>query len=73
MFENGKKEVVFHNGVKRENFPDGYFMIHFTNNDIKQVTNNIIIELNKLIMYNRSYQMEQLFITLLMQIQLKHH
>lgn len=35
MFANGKKEVIFHNGVKRESFPDGYTIVHFTNSDIK--------------------------------------
>ncbi len=28
--------MIFHNGVKREIFPDGYTIVHFTNNDIKQ-------------------------------------
>jgi centromere protein J len=35
-YANGKKEVQFHNGVKRESFPDGYTIVNFTNNDIKQ-------------------------------------
>ena len=36
MYENGKKDVIFNNGVKREVFPDGYTIVYFNNNDIKQ-------------------------------------
>jgi centromere protein J len=36
IYADQKKEVIFHNGVKREIFPDGYTIVHFTNNDIKQ-------------------------------------
>ena len=36
VYENGKKEVIFNNGVKREVFPDGYTIVYFNNNDIKQ-------------------------------------
>lgn len=36
IYENGKKEVIFSNGVKREVFPDGYTIVYFNNNDIKQ-------------------------------------
>lgn len=36
IYQDGKKEVIFHNGVKREIFPDGYTIVHFTNSDIKQ-------------------------------------
>jgi len=35
-YENGKKEVIFSNGVKREVFPDGYTIVYFNNQDIKQ-------------------------------------
>lgn len=35
VYTNGKKEVIFHNGVKREVYPDGYIIVHFTNKDIK--------------------------------------
>lgn len=36
MYANGKKEVIFNNGVKRESFPDGYTIVYFNNQDIKQ-------------------------------------
>ena len=36
FFDNGKKEVIFTNGVKREIWPDGYSVVYFNNNDIKQ-------------------------------------
>lgn len=36
FYDNGKKEVVFSNGVKREVWPTGYSIVYFTNNDIKQ-------------------------------------
>ncbi len=36
LFADGKKEVVFHNGVRREQWPDGYSVVYFTNGDIKQ-------------------------------------
>jgi centromere protein J len=32
---DGKKEVIFNNGVRREIFPDNYTIVHFANNDIK--------------------------------------
>jgi centromere protein J len=35
-FEDGHREVLFPNGVKREIYPDGYTVVHFTNKDIKQ-------------------------------------
>ena len=35
MFANGKKEVIFSNGVRRETFPDGYTIVYFNNNDVK--------------------------------------
>ena len=35
IYLNGKKEVVFSNRVRRETFPDGYTIVHFTNGDIK--------------------------------------
>ena len=34
-YMNGKKEVIFSNGVRRETFPDGYTIVYFNNNDIK--------------------------------------
>jgi hypothetical protein len=34
-FINGKKEVIFSNGVRRETNPDGYTIVYFNNNDIK--------------------------------------
>lgn len=37
MFADGKKEVLFANGVRREIFENGYTIVHFTNKDIKQV------------------------------------
>jgi len=36
FFDNGKKEVVFSNGVRREAWPNGYSIVYFTNNDVKQ-------------------------------------
>ena len=36
IYQNGKKEVIFNNGVKRESFPDGYTIVYFNNQDIKQ-------------------------------------
>jgi centromere protein J len=36
MFANGKKEVIFSNGVRRETFPDGYTIVYFNNGDAKQ-------------------------------------
>jgi centromere protein J len=35
-FEDGHREVLFPNGVKREIYPDGYTVVYFTNKDIKQ-------------------------------------
>ena len=37
MYANGKKEVIFPNGVKREIYENNYTIVHFTNSDIKQV------------------------------------
>ncbi|CAG9312319.1 unnamed protein product [Blepharisma stoltei] len=34
--EDGKREIVFSNGVRKEMFPDGHSVVHFTNNDVKQ-------------------------------------
>jgi centromere protein J len=31
MYQSGKKEVIFNNGVKRESFPDGYTIVYFNN------------------------------------------
>jgi hypothetical protein len=35
IYADGKKEVIFHNGVKRETYDDNYTIVHFTNDDIK--------------------------------------
>mmetsp|Transcript_8199 Transcript_8199/g.16143 ORF Transcript_8199/g.16143 Transcript_8199/m.16143 type:complete len:741 (-) Transcript_8199:2779-5001(-) len=35
-FEDGHREVLFPNGVKREIYPDGYTVVYFTNKDVKQ-------------------------------------
>ena len=37
QYENGKTEIIFSNGVRRETFSDGYSTIYFNNQDIKQV------------------------------------
>lgn len=37
VYENQKRETIFLSGVKREAYPDGYVIVHFTNNDIKQI------------------------------------
>jgi len=39
-FSNGKIEICFPNGVKRESFPDGYTIVYFNNKDIKQTYPN---------------------------------
>eukprot|EP00826_Nyctotherus_ovalis_P055136 TRINITY_DN7305_c0_g2_i1.p1 TRINITY_DN7305_c0_g2~~TRINITY_DN7305_c0_g2_i1.p1 ORF type:complete len:673 (-),score=175.48 TRINITY_DN7305_c0_g2_i1:307-2325(-) len=36
VFSNGKTEICFPNGVKRESFTDGYTIIYFNNKDVKQ-------------------------------------
>ena len=36
VFESGRREVLFPNGVRREVWPDGYSVIQFANGDIKQ-------------------------------------
>jgi len=36
QYENGKTELTFSNGVKKETFQDGYTVIYFNNQDIKQ-------------------------------------
>ena len=36
LYADGRREVVFQNGVRRELWPDGYSVVHFTNGDIKQ-------------------------------------
>ena len=36
-YENGKTEIAFANGVRKETFPDSYMVIYFNNKDIKQV------------------------------------
>lgn len=53
-YENGKKDLIFTNGVRREvniiisiwlkTFPNGYIIVHFTNNDVKQVDLDNLIE-----------------------------
>ena len=35
IYQSGKKEVIFNNGVKRESHPDGYTIVYFNNQDIK--------------------------------------
>jgi len=40
VYSNGKTEMLFGNGVRRESFPDGYTIIHFNNKDIKQTYPN---------------------------------
>jgi len=37
LYDNGKKELIFPSGVRKEIFPDSYQIVYFTNNDIKQV------------------------------------
>ena len=37
FFQSGKREVIFPNGVRRAVWADGYSVIYFANNDIKQV------------------------------------
>ena len=34
--EDGKREIVFSNGVKKEIFPDGFIIVHFNNKDRKE-------------------------------------
>lgn len=36
LFRNGKKELIFHNGSKKQIYPDGYTILFFSNKDIKQ-------------------------------------
>jgi centromere protein J len=40
VYSNGKTEMLFANGVKRESFADGYTIIYFNNKDIKQTYPN---------------------------------
>lgn len=35
LFSDGRREVTFPNGVRREQWPDGYSLVLFTNGDIK--------------------------------------
>lgn len=37
IYDNNVQEVIFPNGAKRETFPNGYSIVHFVNNDIKQI------------------------------------
>jgi hypothetical protein len=39
IFDNDKREVIFPSGVRKEIYADGYQIVYFTNNDIKQVQN----------------------------------
>lgn len=36
LYADGRREVVFPNGVKRQVWPDGYSLVYFTNGDLKQ-------------------------------------
>ncbi|CAG9332024.1 unnamed protein product [Blepharisma stoltei] len=36
VYSDGKKEILFTNGVRREIFPNGYSVVYYSNNDIKQ-------------------------------------
>ena len=42
IYSSGKKVIKFPNGVKRSIYPNGYTIVHFTNNDIKQVSSRIL-------------------------------
>lgn len=35
-YDNGKKEIIFQSGVKKEVYDDGYLIVYFNNGDIKQ-------------------------------------
>ena len=37
LYDNNKKEIIFPSGVKKEIYPDGYYVVFFNNYDIKQV------------------------------------
>jgi hypothetical protein len=37
QYENGKREVIFPSGVRKEIFDDGFQSVYFVNKDIKQV------------------------------------
>jgi centromere protein J len=36
VYESGRKEIKFCNGVRKEVFPDGYMIVYFNNKDVKQ-------------------------------------
>ncbi|OMJ88421.1 hypothetical protein SteCoe_9641 [Stentor coeruleus] len=36
IYEDGKREIFFSNGVKKEIFPDGYIVVNFNNKDKKE-------------------------------------
>lgn len=36
LYSDGRREVIFQNGVRRELWDDGYSLVYFTNGDIKQ-------------------------------------
>ena len=40
QYANGKTELIFSNGVRKEIFPDSYSVIYFNNKDIKQLYND---------------------------------
>ena len=40
FYENNKKEVVFPSGMRKEIYEDGYTIVYFANEDIKQVIFN---------------------------------
>jgi hypothetical protein len=50
FYENNKKEVIFQSGLRKEIHEDGYTIVWFTNNDIKQV----------IYLFTRHFQMEKL-------------
>ena len=37
IYDNNIQEVIFPNGAKRETFPNGYSIVHFVNDDLKQI------------------------------------
>eukprot|EP00826_Nyctotherus_ovalis_P007421 TRINITY_DN11852_c0_g1_i1.p2 TRINITY_DN11852_c0_g1~~TRINITY_DN11852_c0_g1_i1.p2 ORF type:complete len:305 (+),score=72.94 TRINITY_DN11852_c0_g1_i1:172-1086(+) len=37
QYDNGKTELIFTNGVRKEIFPDSYSVIYFNNKDVKQL------------------------------------
>lgn len=41
QYENGKTEIIFTNGVRKESFQDGYSAVYFVNKDVKQVPSTL--------------------------------